>query len=93
MFNPILTLCQHTVPKGGWEPSDRHLEAAASREALEEGPTFVPLFVSPPPDFLPSSSLLLPCPCGRLSSNSGCTRYYHAVCHHDIDSLSNVSFL
>jgi len=24
------------LPKGGWEPSDRHLEAAASREALEE---------------------------------------------------------
>jgi hypothetical protein len=27
------------VPKGGWEPSDVQLEAAASREALEEGPT------------------------------------------------------
>jgi hypothetical protein len=26
------------VPKGGWEPSDVQLEAAASREALEEGP-------------------------------------------------------
>jgi len=24
------------LPKGGWEPSDRVLEAAASREALEE---------------------------------------------------------
>jgi len=24
------------LPKGGWEPSDGHLEAAASREALEE---------------------------------------------------------
>ncbi|KAF8813185.1 hypothetical protein BYT27DRAFT_7131760, partial [Phlegmacium glaucopus] len=24
------------LPKGGWEASDRHLEAAASREALEE---------------------------------------------------------
>ena len=28
-----------TVPKGGWEPSDVILEAAASREALEEGLT------------------------------------------------------
>lgn len=27
------------VPKGGWESSDGMLEAAASREALEEGPT------------------------------------------------------
>jgi hypothetical protein len=26
-----------TVPKGGWEASDVVLEAAASREALEEG--------------------------------------------------------
>jgi hypothetical protein len=31
------------VPKGGWEASDVRLETAASREALEEGPTFVPL--------------------------------------------------
>ena len=37
VFNSILTF--YTVPKGGWEPSDRVLEAAASREALEEGPT------------------------------------------------------
>ena len=29
----------YVVPKGGWEPSDVQLEAAASREALEEGPT------------------------------------------------------
>ncbi|KAG6840579.1 hypothetical protein C0991_005719 [Blastosporella zonata] len=27
------------LPKGGWEPSDVQLEAAASREALEEGHT------------------------------------------------------
>ncbi|KAF8627070.1 hypothetical protein AX17_006409 [Amanita inopinata Kibby_2008] len=27
------------LPKGGWEQSDGQLEAAASREALEEGPT------------------------------------------------------
>lgn len=26
------------VPKGGWEPTDEQLEAAASREAFEEGP-------------------------------------------------------
>ncbi|KAG6919180.1 hypothetical protein DXG01_008478 [Tephrocybe rancida] len=31
------------LPKGGWEPSDVQLEAAASREALEEGPTRSPL--------------------------------------------------
>jgi len=37
----------HAVPKGGWEASDRHLEAAASREALEEGPTLLFLFPSP----------------------------------------------
>jgi hypothetical protein len=29
------------VPKGGWEPTDRTLEAAAQREAVEEGPAFV----------------------------------------------------
>lgn len=28
----------YTVPKGGWEETDTTLEAAASREALEEGP-------------------------------------------------------
>ena len=27
----------HAVPKGGWEPTDGVLEAAALREALEEG--------------------------------------------------------
>lgn len=34
-------VCSFTclVPKGGWESSDMQLEAAASREALEEGPT------------------------------------------------------
>ena len=26
------------VPKGGWESTDRTLEAAAQREAVEEGP-------------------------------------------------------
>lgn len=31
------------LPKGGWEPSDVQLEAAASREALEEGPTLCSL--------------------------------------------------
>ena len=31
------------VPKGGWEQSDLKLEDAASREALEEGPTLYPL--------------------------------------------------
>lgn len=30
------------VPKGGWEPTDVILEAAASREALEEGLTLCP---------------------------------------------------
>lgn len=30
------------VPKGGWESSDGVLEAAASREALEEGLTLYP---------------------------------------------------
>ena len=30
------------VPKGGWEPSDMVLEAAAVREALEEGLTLLP---------------------------------------------------
>ena len=45
VFNPILTL--YTVPKGGWEPSDRVLEAAASREALEEGPTLCSSFHLP----------------------------------------------
>lgn len=36
------------LPKGGWEPSDVQLEAAASREALEEGPTLcsLPLLTS-----------------------------------------------
>lgn len=34
------------VPKGGWEPSDVQLEAAASREALEEGPTLSSFTVS-----------------------------------------------
>lgn len=42
VFDPILTL--YIVPKGGWEPSDRALEAAASREALEEGPTLCSSF-------------------------------------------------
>ena len=32
-----------TVPKGGWEQSDGVLEAAASREALEEGLLLCPL--------------------------------------------------
>ena len=32
-----------TVPKGGWEPTDGVLEAAASREALEEGLLLCPL--------------------------------------------------
>lgn len=45
VFKPILTL--YTVPKGGWEPSDRVLEAAASREALEEGPTLCSSFRLP----------------------------------------------
>ena len=61
VFNPILTL--YTVPKGGWEPSDRVLEAAASREALEEGPTLCSSFRLPPPDSLLPPSLLLLCPC------------------------------
>jgi len=30
------------LPKGGWEPTDVILEAAASREALEEGLTLCP---------------------------------------------------
>ena len=30
------------VPKGGWESTDGVLEAAASREALEEGLTLYP---------------------------------------------------
>jgi len=29
------------LPKGGWEPTDGTLEAAAQREAIEEGPAFV----------------------------------------------------
>ena len=37
------TSSSHLVPKGGWEPSDVKLEAAASREALEEG--LNPLFL------------------------------------------------
>ena len=41
----------HPVPKGGWEPSDVELEAAASREALEEGPNLYPSFVSPFPNY------------------------------------------
>ena len=45
VFNSILTL--YAVPKGGWEPSDRVLEAAASREALEEGPTLCSSFRLP----------------------------------------------
>jgi hypothetical protein len=36
IFNPF------TVPKGGWEQSDVVLEAAASREALEEGLNLCP---------------------------------------------------
>ncbi len=31
-----------SVPKGGWESSDGELEAAASREAVEEGITLYP---------------------------------------------------
>ena len=46
-----------TVPKGGYEPSDRVLEAAASREALEEGLLLCP---SPPPNFLTHLAPLLP---------------------------------
>ena len=38
-----------TVPKGGWEPSDQTLEAAASREALEEGLTLCSSLPVPPP--------------------------------------------
>lgn len=37
VHNTPLTLAS-TVPKGGWEPTDRTLEAAAQREAVEEGP-------------------------------------------------------
>ena len=61
MFNLILML--HTVPKGGWEPSDIVLEAAASIEALEEGPTLCSSFHLPPPDSLLPPSLLLTCTC------------------------------
>ncbi len=37
-FFYIVAFQNRVVPKGGWEPSDVQLEAAASREALEEGP-------------------------------------------------------
>ena len=55
-----ITLCLkllfHPVPKGGWEPSDVELEAAASREALEEGPNLYSFSVSSFPDYgLPPS--------------------------------------
>ena len=33
------------VPKGGYETSDRTLEAAVQREAYEEGPPPLPLYV------------------------------------------------
>ena len=46
------------VPKGGWEPSDVELEAAASREALEEGPNLYSFSVSSCPDYGLSYSLL-----------------------------------
>jgi len=39
----FLVLVHLVVPKGGWEPSDKQLEAAASREAFEEGPPRFPL--------------------------------------------------
>jgi diphosphoinositol-polyphosphate diphosphatase len=87
--NPILTW--YTVPKGGWEPSDRVLEAAASREALEEGPTLCSSFRLPT-SWLSSPSLFTTCPplhIARLSSNSGCTRYYYKIRHHNIDCISN----
>lgn len=38
IFGDFPLRCRVVVPKGGWEPSDVQLEAAASREALEEGP-------------------------------------------------------
>jgi len=38
-----LILAHLVVPKGGWEPSDVQLEAAASREAFEEGLPRFPL--------------------------------------------------
>lgn len=44
----ILMMPTNVVPKGGWEPSDGVLEAAASREALEEGPTLYPSSVHRP---------------------------------------------
>ena len=46
------------MPKGGWEPSDVELEAAASREALEEGPNLYSFSVSSCPDYGLSYSLL-----------------------------------
>lgn len=36
-FEVLVSSVHLTVPKGGWEPSDKTLEAAASREAFEEG--------------------------------------------------------
>jgi len=39
---PLTTSTILTVPKGGWEQSDVVLEAAASREALEEGLNLCP---------------------------------------------------
>lgn len=43
------------VPKGGWESSDRTLEAAAQREAVEEGPALCSLRNALNPHILSSS--------------------------------------
>lgn len=45
------------VPKGGWEASDVQLEAAASREAFEEGPPHFLSSVAQTPDSLSSLPL------------------------------------
>lgn len=94
------------MPKGGWEPSDVQLEAAASREAFEEGPPRFPFTSSRKLLILFRLCLCLPCLlrplvqlCAILSmlphinSNSGCTRTYQPLFGHDTDAIVNVSLL
>lgn len=93
-----------SVPKGGWEPEDVKLETAASREALEEGPTLCSfhrhltswwssshcsLHVNQMLALPPLHALCIP----FYSANSWSTRNNHTICDYNTDPGDNVSFL
>lgn len=81
--------CFTQVPKGGWESTDVALEAAALREALEEGRILCPSHVPPHPDIAPRILVptVVPFPYSWCAWHNHAFRDNHPDCRVDVPLL------